>query len=661
MNNDRASRRLPAIGAALFFTLALLAAARPSAQQPAQSATQAAPPQAVPAPVPSHATGPAVPKDVAGISTTPQGGLVFQGTGQPPTLEAYRPPNWTLAQVRGNPRGTENGIALDFGKPDFTGTLVFGLVPFHDTKYPQPVYRTSVPITAGKAEINIKTSITDRYDMVGWQKSGTGVVGYRVISQTGGMVYDGRVRFKGFGPFEIDVTMIEGPFVGNVEPRRAVISFLLSQPAPCAVVAGERTYACKDGDVRQEITVDKLQPATDYAYKVRYGANEETYGFRTAPLPGARKPFVFAYASDSRGGQGGGERNFNGPNAYIIRRLMAVSASRGAAFMQFTGDLVSGYVTSPDQLTYELANWKRAIEPQAHWMPVYTGLGNHEAILREFSGAGARTVRIGRFPYDTESTEAVFARELVNPENGPASEDGSADDPNPSATDFPSYRRNVYWYQYDNAAMVVLNSDYWFAPSVALVPESGGNLHGYLMDQQIAWLERTLSELERNKTIDHVFLTVHTPLFPNGGHVSDAMWYGGNNTPRATVAGKPVAKGIIERRDELLTLIQQHPKVLAVLTGDEHNYNRTKLGAAVPIYPPDWDKPKVALKRPFYQINNGAAGAPYYAQDDTPWSAAVSGFSTQHAICLFIVDGLKVRLETVNPETLEVLDRAVLR
>ena len=661
MMSNRRVGRLLATSTALFFTLALLTAARPSAQQAPQPAAQANPQQAIPAPVPSHAAGPAIPKVVAGITKTPQGGLVFEVPGQAPALEAYRPPTWTVAQVRGNPRGTENGIALDFGRPDFAGTLIFGLVPYRDTKYPQPVFRTSTPIVAGKAEINIKTSITDRYDMVGWQKSGTGVVGYRVVSQAGGMIYDGRVRFKGFGPFEIDVTMVEGPFVGNVEPHHVVISFLLDRPETCAVVVGDMTIPCKDGAARQEITVDNLQPARDYAYTVQYGANEETYGFRTAPLPGSRKPFVFAYASDSRGGVGGGERNFNGPNAYIIRRLMAVTAQRGAAFMQFTGDLVSGYVTSPDQLTYELANWKRAVEPQAHWMPVYTGLGNHEAILREFSGAGARSVRIGRFPYDTESSEAIFARELVNPENGPASEDGAAYDPDPSAIDFPSYRRNVFWYQYDNAAMVVLNSDYWFAPSVATVPESGGNLHGYLMDQQIAWLEKTLGELERNKTIDHVFLTVHTPLFPNGGHVGDAMWYSGNNTPRATVAGKPVAKGIIERRDDLLMLIQKHPKVLAVFTGDEHNYNKTRLDATVPIYPPNWDKPKVELKRPFWQINNGAAGAPYYAQDDTPWSPAVSGFSTQHAICLVIVEGPKVRLETVNPETLEVLDRAVLR
>ena len=123
-----------------------------------------------------------------------------------------------------------------------------------------------------------------------------------------------------------------------------------------------------------------------------------------------------------------------------------------------------------------------------------------------------------------------------------------------------------------------------------------------------------------------------------------------------------MAKGIIERRDEILTLIQTHPKVVAVLTGDEHNYNRLRLDATVPIYPDGWTGPRVTLRRPFFQVNNGAAGAPYYAKDKTPpWSAFVKAFSTQHALCLFQIDGPRVRLETVNPETLEVLDRAVLR
>ncbi len=649
-------------GLSLGATLALLAAG-------SQAVPQAAP-QAAPAPQ-AQSRPDAIPRVLAGITASSQGRLVFGADTPTPGLEAVRPASWTLDQVRGNPRGTDEGIAFDFGKPDFAGTLVFGLVPYHDTRYPQPVYRASVAVAGGKAEINIKTNITDRYDMVGWQKAGTGVLGYRLISQTGLMIYDGRVRFTGTGPFTIGATMVEGPFVANVAPRDAVIAFTLDRPAPCSVTvaasglpAGSlsaRTFPCRDGAARQEITVDALRPATDYEYSVRYGAFSETYGFRTAPLPGSRRPFVFAYASDSRGGQGGGERNFSGPNGYIVRRLMAVATSRNAAFMQFTGDLVGGYVNSPDALSFELANWKRAIEPQAHWMPVYTGMGNHDSVVRDFSGAGARTVRVDRFPYETESAEAVFARELVNPENGPASEDGGALDPDPTRTDFPTYRRNVFWYQYDNVAMVVLNSDYWISPSIVTVPQSGGNLHGYLMEQQMAWLARTLTALERNTTVDHVFITTHAPVFPNGGHVGDTMWYGGSNAPRTTIAGTPVARGIIECRDELLTLIQTHPKVVAVLTGDEHNYARMRLDPTVPIYPAGWDKARVQIARPFYQINNGAAGAPYYAQEMTPWSAAVRGFSTQHAICLLIVEGPRVRLETVNPETLEVLDREVLR
>lgn len=603
----------------------------------------------------------AVPAVYANLEATPDGQLVYRPDGAQPLPRVVRPQGWTIEEARGNPRGTASGIAFDFQRRGFDGTLVFGLVPYHDTRYPQPVFRTSTPIVDGRAEVNILRTLSGVYDMVRWREAGGAVLGYRVVTATGGIVHDGRVRFAGTGPFEAEVTLVEGPFVANVSHESAVIWFELDRPAPCEVVVGRRVVPCRAGTLRQEIAVKGLSPATAYRYRVRYGGHEERYGFRTAPAPGARQPFVFAYASDSRGGQGGGERNVSGPNGHILRRLMALARQRQSAFVQFTGDLVSGYTATPDALAFELANWKRAVEPQAHWLPVYTGMGNHDSVVIEFSEAGRGSVRLARFPFDTESAEAVFANALVNPENGPAGEDGAPYDPDPSRTDFPSYRRNVYWYRYDNAAMVVLNSDYWLAPSLPQAPGSGGNLHGYLMDNQVAWLARRLAALERDATIDHVFLTTHTPMFPNGGHVGDAMWYGGNNAPRPTIAGRPLAKGIIERRDDLLALIQRHPKVLAVLTGDEHNYNRMRLTASVPIYPDGWDKPRVRLRRPFFQVNNGAAGAPYYAQEPAPWSAAVRSFSTQHALCFFQVDGARVTLETVNPETLEVLDRVVMR
>jgi hypothetical protein len=97
------------------------------------------------------------------------------------------------------------------------------------------------------------------------------------------------------------------------------------------------------------------------------------------------------------------------------------------------------------------------------------------------------------------------------------------------------------------------------------------------------------------------------------------------------------------------------------LTGDEHNYARTEIGPTTTIHPTDYALEKVVLSRTIYQINNGAAGAPYYAQDETPWTPFVSGFTTQNALVFFHVDGKKLNMEVVNPDTLEKFDELEMR
>ncbi len=57
----------------------------------------------------------------------------------------------------------------------------------------------------------------------------------------------------------------------------------------------------------------------------------------------------------------------------------------------------------------------------------------------------------------------------------------------------------------------------------------------------------------------------------------------------------------------------------------------------------------------------GLLGAPYYAQEQTPWSEHVQGFTTQNALVLIHVDGKKVSIEVINPDTLELIDEAVIR
>jgi len=348
-----------------------------------------------------------------------------------------------------------------------------------------------------------------------------------------------------------------------------------------------------------------------------------------------------------------------GVNAYIVKKILALARFQDVRFMQFSGDLITGYLSNVEDIQLQYANWKRVVQPFAHYFPMYLSMGNHEALLRTFVDTVARHIfQIDRFPFSTESAEVIFAENFTLPLNGPESEDNMYYDPNPNKVDFPPYAENVFYYTYDNTAVVVLNSDYFYSPSSAFIRRTSGGLHGYIMDAQLMWLKETIEILESDENIDHIFVTQHTPCFPNGGHTMDDMWYGGNNGWRPYVAGKPLHKGIIERRDQILQiLVNESEKVRAILTGDEHNYSRLHLQPETKIYPDNYFSEKISLRKSIYQINNGAAGAPYYAQEWMPWSPDVSNFTTQHAVVFFYVDGKQIWVEVRNPDTLEVVDQ----
>ena len=121
-------------------------------------------------------------------------------------------------------------------------------------------------------------------------------------------------------------------------------------------------------------------------------------------------------------------------------------------------------------------------------------------------------------------------------------------------------------------------------------------------------------------------------------------------------------KGIIQRRDQFLDIIiNKSDKVVALLCGDEHNYSRLKLTHKTEIYHENYSWKKIKISRPFWQITNGSAGAPYYGQQQLPWSESVEKFSTQYALMLFYVDGNKITLKVINPDTLEDIEEVILK
>ena len=577
-------------------------------------------------------------------------------------------PFYTLSNIQITPEGTNNGLFFDFKNEHFTGVIFYGLYSKELPKHPQVVYsKRRAKIKEGKAAINI-LELNGKYDIGGWEETGTSKLGYRIINAFGRIIYDGQINIEGQGPFNVGLSIIEGPFVNKVSDRGATISFKTNRPCSPVISVNNREYRAKSlmmnpmGDIYHEINIHHLVADSTYEYTVSYGNYSESYHFKTALKPGSRQTFVFAFTSDSRAGQGGGERDIYGTNAYIMKKMAVLAFKNNASFFQFTGDMINGYSHNIDETNLQFVNWKRNVQPFWHYMPFNVGFGNHEAVVTIFKDDSKYGVQVDKFPFQTNSAERIFANHFVNPKNGPESEDGATYDPDLSSQNFPSYIENVFYYIYGNVAMIVLNSNYWYTPSLSKIPEIGGNPHGYIMDNQLSWLEQTIDLFEDDSNIDNIFITIHTPPFPNGGHSGDDMWYGGNNRIRPTVAGIPVKKGIIERRDEFLNIIiNKSSKVVAILCGDEHNYSRLKITKKTSIYPDNYSGKRIKISRSVWQITNGSAGAPYYGQEDLPWSNYVEMFSTQYALNLFYINGNSVIMKVINPDTLEEIETVTLK
>jgi len=573
--------------------------------------------------------------------------------------------------VKANITGDKEGITIDFHDENINGRLDYGLIKTENIKYPLPVYfKRNTKVVNGKANIKL-TYLSGKYDFIDWETTKKLRLGYRFIDPQGKIIYDGRIHLKidKNGNFKEDLYLIEGPFINKLTEQGATITFKTNKSVMAQIKIDNQVYSDFVPTTDHEILVTGLKPQTSYNYTLTYEDWKDHYQFKTAPKKGCRSKFVFGYASDSRAGNGGGERNLYGVNAYVLKKMLQFSAYKDVAFFQFTGDMINGYNGSNDKHNLEFLNWKRTAENFAHYRPIYVGMGNHESVERIFKRTDYKGrsffmghVFVDKFPFKKFSAEATFAQNFCMPVSDLVSEDGNNYDPSFKTKDFPGYKENVYDYTYGNLAMIVMNSDYWYASSTDFIPLTSGNVHGYIMDNQLKWLEKTLKKYEADPDIDHVIVTIHTPAFPNAGHKGDDMWYDGNNEIRPYINGKPVAKGIIERRDEFLDLlVNKSTKFVALLTGDEHNYSRLVVNNNTQIYPENWTGKKLKLKRPFVQITNGSAGAPYYSLEKLPWTPSVKKFSTLHALMLFTVAGQHVDMQVINPDTFEVIENVRLR
>jgi hypothetical protein len=427
------------------------------------------------------------------------------------------------------------------------------------------------------------------------------------------------------------VTVIEGPNLALIGDASATVWWLTDVPSVGTVQLDGRKVPSSGSGVRHSAKIDGLSAGKSYDYHIEAAVKDANdvfvsrqYSFKTAPRDAE---FSFVFTCDGRtGGLGGGDTALEGINGESARALAIQMLRHDPHFLFFTGDLISGYTTSVDDFRAQMRSWKRIYGPLWRWVPIYTGMGNHESLLNVITD-------FERFDKsDGESAESIFASEFVHPQNGPE----------PERPELPPYKGSVYSFDYAGCHFVQLNSDYWYSSN----PEQlGGNYFGRLLPGQLEWFEKDLAVARRKNPV-HIFVFVHEPAFPNGGHVPDSLWGGGD---------KPEA---VEARDRFWAAASES-RAVAVFNGHEHNYSRMRIDAATPVHRDGSPNPK--FKNPVWQITQGAAGAPFYPRDLTvPWAAHVDKFVAHTwAYCHVKVKNSSVELQTYS-YTGELLDEVKL-
>ncbi len=609
-----------------------------------------------------------------------------------PDLPSHDRTPWqqiTLRQIHNiiGPDPAGKGLMIDLEDSTLFGEIYTGPYPFEagSADFDYVRYRRWSRLRNGRGVLRIAGFFNPRYNANNWPEGQgwtmTPTIAYRLDlwRRNGGGAerlgfYQGLVSFeRRDGKFVQINTITAGPFVSLVnsgDPTSLLISWTTSESSLGTVTLDDgqgrvTTFTEATAGTDHEIRVGHLRPQSRYAYHVTCAtaAGDTTvsnrYTLETAPEAGEGRA-VIAFGGDSRAGVGGGERSCMGVNTRILNWMSRDAHRRGADLLLFGGDLVNGYTTDTEEFELQLSAWKQAVSGFWRFHPIYPGMGNHEALLNGFDDGSRYGVTLDKWPYATASTEAIFAAMFYNPVNGPE----------PADPRRPPYRENVYSFQYGPVMIISFNNNYWWT-SNRRIPEFGGSPEGYIMADQMAWIEGELDAAQQDPTVRYILMYAQEPVFPCGGHTSDAMWWRGDNNIRAYVCNRqtgrvePDGPGIIEVRNRLWEAVSGHDKVAAVLSADEHEYYRVLVDDRTPVgvFPADDHDGDGKLdgysanprfRYPTYFVTAGSVGAPFYNREQTPWAPDV--FTSQNGYVLLRADDERISLEFIT-ETGQVFDR----
>ena len=541
--------------------------------------------------------------------------------------------------------GAYGGLNVDFSKIDklldenklnsdnIRGNIYVGAYPFRpdDVKCSFKRFAVSAPIVSGHGVVPLDKMLLKYNNSNKFVDNGTIVIRLEIsIGNKYQGYFDIFTAFEKKGNYyERAAWLSEGPYVclaDSRQPDEITIFCRTDQPSDLTLsIIGFKDYETK-GQLTHKIKVKGLKPDTEYRYKVKIG-NIETpeYSFKTAPLS-AKYPVVFAIGGDCRSNPGGPSFSQNGVNYSIIENIIQQIYAKGAEFYIAIGDQQDGYTMSKEDFISMLRTYKQSISGYWKYKPVYAIMGNHETLFNKYRcniDGKEYNEYFDKWPYDKSSSEAVFAAEFVNPENGPE----------PSDKKRPPYKGNVFTLQYGPVRIIGFNNNYWTASHA---PAFGGNPHGCFLEDQLKWIELELEQAQIDSSVRYTILLGHDPMYPSGTEAR--MFRFGDNNIRAYLYenGKlvPQKQGMIEQRNRLTRAAAKYSKLAAVIVSHEHNYAKLLVNKNLPTgipskddlnhdgyisYPKEGCSPLTDLNYPFWHIVTGGGGSPMSVMQDAPW------------------------------------------
>ncbi|MBN2669889.1 MAG: hypothetical protein JXR60_11770 [Bacteroidales bacterium] len=416
--------------------------------------------------------------------------------------ESYSYISWPA--ILGSPEGTGNGIQFSFLDEKFSGAIKVG---YRSQKNPLFIdwYEKEFNIFKGKANINLETIRQSWLGITRLHFNEDELI-IMVLDRDSSILYIGNLAYQYKGFYKVKPTLI-----GSLNVRffndSLRIDYKTFPEVFTEIQVGTRHF--------QEIQAD-----TDHKFQIPIEPNEliDSVGLK---INGRWQYYQLKFFDNNSSVWSFSLANSNFRNDVmpywtdsLLFNSLNYSVKNKDKFCLIVGsksDSTSSQLQNKQLQYYQFQNY---ISPFTVGLQCYYTMGENDRLFQTYNFDSLGRLNLDKFPFATESSEAVFLDAFNMPYNGPMADDSILN----SKKNWPPYKGSTYWFKQNNVAIVVLNPFHFSSENNTAYFFSGNQLK-HIDRQQLLWLEKTMKTIDIDSAIQHVFIVSERDVY------SDSTFY----------------------------------------------------------------------------------------------------------------------------------------